>query len=879
MGSQVESAGSSFSRRQQPPDGNELTVGSSIRPVQGHSSDATHISARPPLSTTDGLAESPGYAIGKSLVGASLDHFVLEEFVGGGGMGAVFRARDQVLDRSVAIKVLARDKFSDPETYQRFQNEGRSAARLDHPNIARVYYSGESNGLAYIVFEFVEGINLRDLVLEFKRLPTSEAVGYALQLAEALAHASERDVVHRDIKPSNVIIGPQGHVKLVDMGLARVRLTDQPHDDLTASGVTLGTFDYISPEQARDPRFADVRSDIYSLGCTLYYMLTGRPPYPEGTVLQKLLQHQGDAAPDPRELNPEVPAEVAAIVGKMMAKDPMSRYQDAREVVADLLLVGERLGLRSGSPSGVIWINGPTAASRWIDRHGPWVAAVAVLVLTVVGLDYAWSGRRSEAIIIERPTPGAVEAPPPAAERVTPSETEVAEAPPDPAGTRPDTREDTGLTRESVTPERGPRTATVPPSDTRAANDAPTPNANQGSEVAATARAGVLVVDPTGVAEQSFPSLFAACSMARSGDVIELRFNGRHAERPVVIANQNLTIRAPRGYLPVLVFRPSSEIPDGERGMISVSGGRVTVVDVALEVELDGDSPRTGISLFELRAAEGIVLRNCSLSVRDLAWDRSSVVRAAMMTLASPFATSAMPPSDADDVVDPTVIELENCLARGEATFLASPDLWPFSLSWDNGLVALSGRLLEAQGALMPFSAEAENEIDLRHLTMVVPRGMCRFAAAGPSVYFLPTDVRLADSLVQVSGSGALIEHVGINPLSQTPPIFSWRGQRNVYDVLSLWRTGADGEMPLSGTNKEFNDWVSIWKDRESQARQLPIAWQRVSPATRPMHLRTLSDYLLDPTHLGNIVAIASASDGRDLGMDATQMPVAPGEP
>src|SRR5689334_18524716 len=131
MGSHVESAGSSSSRRVRPPDGTELTVGSSIRPIVSNSSEATHISSRPPLSTGEGLVESPGYAIGKSLVGVSLDHFLLEEFVGGGGMGAVFRARDQILDRSVAIKVLARDRMTDPETYQRFQNEGRSAARLD----------------------------------------------------------------------------------------------------------------------------------------------------------------------------------------------------------------------------------------------------------------------------------------------------------------------------------------------------------------------------------------------------------------------------------------------------------------------------------------------------------------------------------------------------------------------------------------------------------------------------------------------------------------------------------------------------------------------------------------------------------------------------
>jgi hypothetical protein len=238
-----------------------------------------------------------------------------------------------------------------------------------------------------------------------------------------------------------------------------------------------------------------------------------------------------------------------------------------------------------------------------------------------------------------------------------------------------------------------------------------------------------------------------------------------------------------------------------------------------------------------------------------------------------------MPPSGTEDATEPTLIELENCVVRGEATFLSSPTLWPFALAWDNGLLATSGRLFEAQGALMPFDASAENEIELRHLTAIVPPGLCRFTADGPAVYFLPTAVHLTDSLVQVAGNGALIEHVGLNPLNQSPPIFSWRGQRNVYDVLAFWRTGADPSTPFSGTSKEFADWQAIWKDKESQARQLPIAWLRIAPATRPMHLRTLGDYLLDPAHPGNIVAISAASDARDLGMDLTSLPTLPGEP
>lgn len=160
-----------------------------------------------------------------------------------------------------------------------------------------MHYVGEDRGVHYIVFEFIEGVNLRDRVEQIGPLSLSEAVSFTYQIAQALAHSSHRDVIHRDIKPSNVLITPDGKAKLVDMGLARLTRVAQANNDLTASGVTLGTFDYISPEQARDPRGADVRSDLYSLGCSFFYMLTGRPPFPEGTVLQKLLQHQADVPP------------------------------------------------------------------------------------------------------------------------------------------------------------------------------------------------------------------------------------------------------------------------------------------------------------------------------------------------------------------------------------------------------------------------------------------------------------------------------------------------------------------------------------------------------------------------------------------------------
>jgi serine/threonine protein kinase len=275
--------------------------------------------------------------------GRRLAHFELEEPLGVGGMAAVIRAKDTLLDRIVALKILPPEMAADAENIQRFHNEARSAAQLDHENIARVYYYGEDQGLHFIAFEYVEGETLHQRLERLKRLPVPEALQITLQVAAGLVHAAARGMVHRDIKPSNIIVTKSGRAKLVDMGLARSIMPGQDKG-LTQSGMTLGTFDYISPEQALDPRAADCRSDIYSLGCSLYQMLTGRTPVPEGTAARKLHAHQSEAPLDPRQLNPEIPDEVAAVLSRMMAKDPHDRYQRPEYLVQHLLQLLQKYG-------------------------------------------------------------------------------------------------------------------------------------------------------------------------------------------------------------------------------------------------------------------------------------------------------------------------------------------------------------------------------------------------------------------------------------------------------------------------------------------------------------------------------------------------------
>ncbi len=349
------------------------------------------ISASPPHLAQPDRPAFNARELGRALEGRQLDHVLLEQFVGGGGMGAVFRAWDTDLYRTVAVKVLSAYQVGDVESQRRFQTEARSAARLDHPNIARVHYVGEDSGIRYIVFEYIEGANIRDLVHANGPLPVPVALNYTLQITNALSHAWEREVVHRDIKPSNILITQEGLAKLVDMGLARLESLDGPDNDETATGVTLGTFDYISPEQARNPRDADTRSDIYSLGCTLFFMLTGRPPFADGSVLQKLLFHQTETPPDVRDLRPDVPDELAVVLSTMLAKRPDDRFQNPPELSASILRCMEQIGVAAPAVAVPAYRFRRFAAASWWRRHAAWLVPTVLLFLSVLILGVRWN--------------------------------------------------------------------------------------------------------------------------------------------------------------------------------------------------------------------------------------------------------------------------------------------------------------------------------------------------------------------------------------------------------------------------------------------------------------------------------------------------------
>jgi serine/threonine protein kinase/Leucine-rich repeat (LRR) protein len=312
-----------------------------------------------------------------------LGNYIILDKVGQGGMGAVFKARHRRMNRLVALKVLPSSLSSIPEAIARFQREVEAAARLHHAHIAAAYDADEADGVHFLVMEYVDGPNLATYVREKGPLSVAAAVRLVAQAAEGLAAAHAQGIVHRDIKPSNLMVNRQGALKVLDLGLAQVRDGSAPIDltaDATQTGRTMGTVDYMAPEQARDAKAVDARADIYSLGCTLYYLLVGRTPAPPGSAAEKLLWHQTQSAEPLIDVCPGCTARLEALVKRMMAKEPSDRPGSMIDVAfeleaclyelpagtGELSLAG--IELRPGDPSSTV--HGAKAGRGTIFQQG-----------------------------------------------------------------------------------------------------------------------------------------------------------------------------------------------------------------------------------------------------------------------------------------------------------------------------------------------------------------------------------------------------------------------------------------------------------------------------------------------------------------------------
>jgi eukaryotic-like serine/threonine-protein kinase len=300
--------------------------------------------------------------------------------IGSGGMGAVFKAEHQLMRRVVALKVIGQLSMVKPSILQRFLQEVKTAAQLTHPNIVTAYDADEADGVHFLVMEYVEGVTLAQLVKSNGPLPMVQACAYVRQAAEGLQYAHEQGMVHRDVKPHNLMLAADGRVKILDFGLARFIREEEEEDGLTAPGLAMGTPDYMAPEQAEDAHTADIRADVYSLGCTLYHLLAGRPPFLAGKALQKIRAHMEETPPSLSLSRPDLPAELGHVVERMLAKDPAHRFQTPAEVGLALAPFASDGPGKQKQP--------PDVSARAPRGLGAVIAAAAVLLAVLAGVVY-----------------------------------------------------------------------------------------------------------------------------------------------------------------------------------------------------------------------------------------------------------------------------------------------------------------------------------------------------------------------------------------------------------------------------------------------------------------------------------------------------------
>jgi|GEM_PF-782462 len=645
------SSGDNVPRQTDLPDGKKAIPLSDLKDDSQVTNDKTVVKTRSPLSpppanTTPGTRFNQAPFAPGDIVGG----YELLDFVGGGGMGRVFRAKDLHLEREVALKILSPDAAADKEYVQRFEAEAKITSQLNHDHVVKVFCLGEADGVHYIAYELVRGDNVRTLVNRDGPLSVDRAIALTMQIVNVLDYMSQRTIVHRDIKPSNVLVTASGVAKLIDMGLARLH---EKRDDLTASGVTLGTFDYISPEQARDPRVVDVRSDIYSLGCTFFFMLTGRPPFPDGTVLQKLLQHQGDTPPNISKLRPDLPKSFVPVLEKMLAKNPNNRYSTPLELIVALIDAGRAAGMQLQKGAVQHWAISRAAAkepSIW-KNAAPLVLPMLLLFILVIGLERFWwniNYNPQQQVVVQDTSGQFATNPNPEtnlpvvspqegtdtrggdakSDDPTPVKTD-AGTPVNEDGGAESPKKDSppGLLLPSISQgDLLPSEKGSPKSDDGSSNPSasdvisvPTLLEPSGVEEDPPQTARVLYVSDSSFASEKdgyYSSIRSACAAANPGDMIELQYSGARLEEPFRLIGTNITLRAGKSFTPTIAFRPMQVDDVRHRSsMLILQNTRLTLVGVSLAFEIPQDVPSDRWALFQLENGTNVRIEDGTLTV------------------------------------------------------------------------------------------------------------------------------------------------------------------------------------------------------------------------------------------------------------------------
>jgi serine/threonine-protein kinase len=524
-----------------------------------------------------------------------------------GGMGAVYKARDTEKNRDVALKILPAETANDEKMIERFKREARSASRLHHDNIVHVYEFGDFKGTWFLSMEYVDGVDLYDYIKEHGVMDPEEARQIILQAARALRHANDQKIVHRDIKPSNILLTRRSNrfvVKLTDFGLARE--ADVNEFRVTKDGHTVGTIDYMAPEQARDSNSADIRSDIYSLGCTWYHLLSGHAPFHEGGLGERLIHIMNDDPPDVRTINEKVSDETWSVLRKVLAKDPDDRYPSPVELIDDLNeLEGRSIALPPGSPKmptrkpfkpTVTRKSKTSSAKKGAEDEKDETPLDNLATSMRVNLKYILIGVAVLVVAVVVAMVGMSEKPKP---RKTGSETASAQS------EQQENKQDSSDKRKDGTgiqpsdngkQAAGPTTPRWPPLYTPAApidasalrNEVDAP----WSGLPSPTDAFVARVSRMTGSRASFRSLAAACAAAPAGQavVIEIHDNGPLFELPAALSGRDLTVRAGKGYRPLIIWDIPTNLEERRRlkktdqplVFLQVDGGRLTLDGIEL---------------------------------------------------------------------------------------------------------------------------------------------------------------------------------------------------------------------------------------------------------------------------------------------------------
>ncbi|MFG0261894.1 MAG: serine/threonine protein kinase [Novipirellula sp. JB048] len=909
--------------------GHERTDSDSIKPMELHElAEARTVIRGSSRANADESAwnrvDRTPASVANVLLGKRLNHFLLEDFIGGGGMGAVFRAHDEQLDRTVAIKVIP-FVGDDPDLKRRFRNEAQSAAKLDHPQIAKVFDVGTYDDWHYIVFEYIQGTNLRDLVNREGVMSADQAVFYTCQLADAIQHASDRGIVHRDIKPSNVLIGVGETIKLVDMGLARSD-NFELSEDMTASGVTLGTFDYISPEQANDPRDADLRSDIYSLGCTLYFILAGEPPYPGGTMLQKLLNHGQAPPPDVRQLRSELSGDLAAVIQKMLAKRPEDRYQNANDLIADLQEVARREGFERVQTLGPVTVNTRGPLARSFERHAPWLVAFTLLMITAGWLYVASDLARDDFAIVvpERssvirlsadagldaaatdaasaapPRPRVVTPPPPTRPEVmapnaiaAPSANEVASV------HRDDDTITPGAARSPSQPPRmldlpvpqelgGTGVPMAPASETPPAREgeaASEPPARETPAASSPERPAVEQWKPRAIrvslAESRLErddeeaedyayvaSLEQAIKLSKDLEVDRIELAEPLVRSgPIKIERDGLVISSSVGGSVVLF--DTSDSPSMRRvELFDIGSHRIDLEDLHLVWSVPVASMGGGC-LLALHDNRLVRLTDCSLTIKNpvrhpdvYAVDITTQAARGEFAAETSGGTeadgsaAASGSGEADDIAAaretsgplPLVsIEMYNVCIRGEISMLRMDVAAELQMRWENGLLAVTGRMIDTVGAVrQPPPSARPIQLLLDRVIAMVPRGLVRMRLNATGPFPLPIDRDARNCVFIVNPATPAVEITGIDSLADATTLLMLRGEANAYDTQSdlsdpmLRLADADGDESIVRM-VDLKNQSPTWAEERSP--RWAVDWASENLRTMPASRLGLADF------------------------------------